>query len=155
MKPKKAANDTKPVLLSGGNPQIPKADGFTSLNEHTDGMSNTILHTEIAGKNDRWTNGKLVSEQTEQGGGWGDPLTGENWLTGSDAAGTTTPGLCLINCTNGHPVGSTARGLYSSHPGGVNSVFADGSVRFLAASTPASTVIALITRAKGDQPGEY
>jgi prepilin-type processing-associated H-X9-DG protein len=128
---------------------------FTALAEHTDGMSNTILHTEIAGKNDRWTNGKLVSEKTEQGGGWGDPLTGENWLTGSDVAGATTPGLCLINCTNGHPVGSTARGLYSFHTGGVNSVFADGSVKFLSASTPASTVIALITRAKGDQPGDY
>src|SRR5947209_7650467 len=76
----------------------------------TDGTSNTMLLAEIAGKTDKWVRGRMVSTATEQGGGWGDPLSGENWLSGSDSTGSTTPGTSLINVTNSEPMGSTAWG---------------------------------------------
>ncbi len=127
---------------------------LTKILEITDGTSNTILSAEIAGKNDLWANGRMISERTEQGGGWGDPLSGANWLTGSDPTGTTTPGTCLIGCTNSQPIGSTGRGLYSHHTSGANVVLADGSVRFLTTSTSPAAVIGLITRSKGDLVGD-
>jgi prepilin-type processing-associated H-X9-DG protein len=40
--------------------------------------------------------------------------------------------------------------LTSDHPGGVNTLFADGSVHFLKNSTNAVTLAALCTRAFGD-----
>ncbi len=116
----------------------------------TDGTSNTILLAEIAGKNDKWVKGQKVSTSTEQGGGWGDPFSGENWLSGSDGTGAVSPGTCVIGCTNSQPLGSTARGLYSFHTSGVNVLLADGSVRFLQASASPKTVVFLVTRAKGE-----
>ena len=115
----------------------------------TDGTSNTIMLAEISGKNDRWIRGQKVSSGTEQGGGWGDPFSGENWLSGSDATGTVTPGPNVIGVTNAQPGLTTARGWYSFHTGGVNVLLADGSCRFLAASASARSVIFMITRAKG------
>jgi len=116
----------------------------------SDGTSNTILLAEIAGKNDLWVRGQRTQTATQQGGGWGDPFSGENWLSGSDTTGTISPGACLIGCTNSQPAGSTARGLYSFHSGGTNVLLADGSVRFVTANTTPSTIVFLITRAKGE-----
>jgi prepilin-type processing-associated H-X9-DG protein len=136
---------------AGGN-----RDGTLSVNFQskvlgvTDGTSNTILLGEVAGKTDLYVKGRQVSQNTEQGSGWGDPLAGENWLSGSDSTGTVSPGTCAINCTNSQPWLSTGRNLYSFHTGGANVVMADGSVRFLPESTSASTVIFLVTRSKGE-----
>lgn len=88
-------------------------------------------------------------------GGWGDPLSGENRLSGSSPDGATSPGPCVVNCSNAHPAGLTARGTYRFHAGGVNVALADGSVRFLAESTSNRTFGYLVTRANGDVvPGE-
>ena len=116
----------------------------------TDGTSNTILLTEVAGRPDKYVQGRLVSTGTEQGGGWGDPLGGETWLSGSDETGTTTPGSCLINCTNAFPPFSTMRGLYSFHSAGINTLMGDGSVRLIGESTDPRQVVYAITRSNGE-----
>lgn len=64
------------------------------------------------------------------------------------AAGTTSGGQCVMNCTNWDEP-------YSFHPRGICAVFADGSTRFLAEDIDPRTMIALVTRAGGDIPGEF
>ena len=50
-------------------------------------------------------------------------------------------GPCVVNCINDKEV-------YSFHTGGANVCMADGSVRFLKASTPIDVVLQLLTRAR-------
>ena len=138
------------VLQANRNPTATPTNLSTSINSISDGTSNTILLAEISGKNDKYTRGRKVSVGTEQGGGWGDPFSGENWLLGTDETGTISPGSCVIGCTNSQPAGSTAFSLYSFHTSGVNTLFSDGAVRFLASSTTPRNVVQMITRAGGE-----
>src|SRR5712692_7902186 len=50
----------------------------------------------------------------------------------------------LIGVTNGHFQGSGALGWYSFHPGGINVVLADGSVRFVSNNIKPTTLMAAI-----------
>jgi prepilin-type processing-associated H-X9-DG protein len=52
-------------------------------------------------------------------------------------------GPCMINYTSNNE-------LYSWHTGGVNALFADGSVHFLKETTPAALIVALVTRSGGE-----
>ena len=45
--------------------------------------------------------------------------------------------------------------MYSFHPGGVNFVMADGTVRFLSQNIDANTYAALITKAGGEVVGDF
>ena len=92
----------------------------------------------------------MVSSGDQQGGGWGDPFSGENWISGSDTTGTVSPGSCVIGCTNSEPAGSTGRGLYSFHTGGAQVLLADGSVHFLSSSTGGNVVAYLVTKSNGE-----
>ena len=114
----------------------------------TDGTSNTVMIAEIAGRNDLYRLGQKVTG-LNLGGGWGDPINGENWYGGSLPNGTGA-GACVINCTNEY-----GKGMYAFHTGGVNVSFADGSVRFLTQSTDPKTVSNIITAAKGEVAGNY
>ena len=53
-------------------------------------------------------------------------------------------GPCVINCHNGW------NGVYSFHPGGIDALSCDGSVRFLKESVAKSVVKAYVTRAEGE-----
>jgi prepilin-type N-terminal cleavage/methylation domain-containing protein len=121
-----------------------------------DGLANTILVAELAGRPDVWRAGGLstlnpAAGESTAGAGWGDPLNGESWLNGSLYDGTGTQGPCPINCTN-----LTTRGLYAFHPVGANVVMGDASVRLLSASIDPATFAYLVTRAGGEViPGNY
>jgi prepilin-type N-terminal cleavage/methylation domain-containing protein/prepilin-type processing-associated H-X9-DG protein len=135
--PYPSADEVK-ALLAGG--EIPFTSRSTRPNEVTDGLSNTVLLIEDAGKPQRWQVGELVDPgDVVSGAGWADPGGYFN-LQGDVDSG------CLINCLN-------SRSIYSFHFNGANFAFADGSVRFLSTSTSLKTLVALLTAKSGDIPG--
>jgi len=127
----------------------------------TDGTSNTILLAEVAGRTQVWRAGQLATTSLGglkttndlgtaaepwtdvTGGGWADAATGQFTLAGSAGTGTVSGGSCAVNCSN-------ALGFYSFHSGGANSVFADGSVRFIRAGATPLALVAAVSRAGGE-----
>jgi len=133
------------------------------IRDVTDGLTNTMMVTECAGRPQLYQNGKLVpdgSPKTWSGSGTvTSPFpTGGVWashnkgfvVNGAATDGNTTAnaGTCGINCSNDNE-------LYSFHTGGVNTLMGDGSVRFLGASISMQTLVALISRDGGEVVGEF
>ena len=114
----------------------------------TDGLSNTFLLLEDAGRPQLWRMGRLASGRS-QNCGWADPdyaiaLDGSDTLfTGSGQAA----GPCVMNCTNDNEA-------YSFHRGICLSLLGDASVRTLYEGIDNRTFAALSTRASGEIVGE-
>ena len=114
---------------------------MTRLAEITDGTSQTILLVECAGRPKLWRAGRVVPAGYAAGGPWvAGTLT---FCQGSTADGARQPGRCAINCTND-------REVYSFHPGGANTVLADGALQFLNATIDIRIFARLVTRAGGE-----
>lgn len=111
----------------------------------TDGLSNTIMIAEDAGRPNLVRKGMDTGATTADGWGWADPDCGFS-VDGVQADLTTTGGTCFINCTNDSE-------FYAFHTGGMNVCLGDGSVRFIRTSISAATLAALVTREAGDLPG--
>ena len=151
-----------------GGPGIMSKTEYVRITDITDGTSNTIHIAESGGRPDLYRVGRLVYQATTsngvQGGGWpraGSELSG---LVGSSVDGTTPVGPCGINCTNGEDgrsqaypnpyYGTDGTGhIYAFHPGGANTLFGEGSVRFLNANINIATLAALVTRSAGEAVG--
>jgi prepilin-type processing-associated H-X9-DG protein len=101
----------------------------------TDGLSQSILLGECAGREDVWRRGvrtpvnfTSTPKVRARGGAWG--TTDNPYTIGQrnawDPAFGPIPGFVAINNSNewGHC-------FYSFHPGGASFAFADGSIRFL------------------------
>jgi prepilin-type N-terminal cleavage/methylation domain-containing protein/prepilin-type processing-associated H-X9-DG protein len=150
---KAACGDYAPTMsvapVLGGLGGVLAPNHMTRLRDIADGTSNTILLTEDAGRPKHWRVGTAGDDQTVNGGPWAGFNNGIV-LQGSQPDGSSRPGPCALNCTNDHEV-------YSFHAGGVNAVFADGSVHFLQAGISVPTLAALITRAGGEvvSPSDY
>ncbi|MGD9857765.1 MAG: DUF1559 domain-containing protein [Planctomycetaceae bacterium] len=146
--------DVPGVLADGGQ--------GSKIRDILDGTSNTILLSELAGRNKLYWKRALqtstapfdkawIQERTA-GGGWGDPLK-ENWVKGTGFSGPETSsqgGLCPINCSN-----QKDAGLYSWHTGGAHILLCDGSARFLNQNIDLFTFAGLITALKGEVIGEF
>ena len=97
------------------------------------------------------------TQYTADGWGWAD-INGGFSVDGANSAGvqnntsgsgaTTIVGTCSMNCTNDSE-------MYSFHTGGVQTLLADGSVRFLSENIGGSTLVGLITLQGGEVPGEF
>lgn len=152
-------------------------DASPKINKVTDGLSNTIMIAEVAARNQLYdfrilrtasnpdggsTYLNYLSNQNNYaGGGWADP-DNSTWLDGAVMGGLTGSASssgsgtnynlngCAINCTN-----LIAHSLYSFHPGGINVVMGDGSVRFLNESMNSAVLAGAITRAGSDILGDF
>jgi prepilin-type processing-associated H-X9-DG protein len=126
-------------------------NGRRRLSEITDGLSNTLLVAEFAGRPDHWVMGeKQPTNAGLQWAHWWGPWASYNssiYKTWS-ADGTTPGGPCTINCNNNW-------GVYAFHAGGANGLLCDGSVRFLRVGLDRDVFAGLVTRAGGEVvPGE-
>jgi prepilin-type N-terminal cleavage/methylation domain-containing protein/prepilin-type processing-associated H-X9-DG protein len=88
----------------------------------TDGLSNTFIVSEDAGRPVRCEFGKILAGGTSSGAAWADYQS--EYFT----HGVSGERNCHTNCTNDNED-------YSFHPGGANKLYADGSVRLMKVST--------------------
>jgi|GEM_PF-3514686 len=149
----------------------------TYIRDITDGTSNTMMIAECCGRPGLFrTNARrLVTGQTaatyspKDGWGWAD--TGNSGaIDGASADGmlinsakkpsvignlpTCTAAACPPSATYFMNVVNDSE-LYSWHTGGVQALFADGSVRFLSENISLQTLGAILTRNAGDIPGDF
>jgi prepilin-type N-terminal cleavage/methylation domain-containing protein/prepilin-type processing-associated H-X9-DG protein len=136
------------LIAQGLIDPVENLDGVLPLNymvrpaEILDGTSNTILAAECAGRNQRWQAGTLVPNEVSYGGPWVSRYN-RLLIQGATSDGATQPGHCGVNCLN-------YLEIYSFHPSGANTVFADGSMHFLRAGLDIRIVARLVTRAGGE-----
>lgn len=157
--PANAASAAAMATQQGTNSE----DGSVTIQKVTDGLSNTIMIAELAGRNNYMEMNRMVTPAIDNsaaflklyyqqimqgGGGWAD-IWNTEWVDGGQQGGNNDVSLgnaqaaqsCVINCTN-----KTARGFYGFHTGGCQFVFGDGSVRFISANVDDLTIGAAITR---------
>jgi prepilin-type N-terminal cleavage/methylation domain-containing protein/prepilin-type processing-associated H-X9-DG protein len=111
------------------------------LRDTLDGLSNSIMYTECAGKPDIWCGRKMTGGLNYKTG-WASHATGFDpklYVPG----GCTGIGPCSVNCSNDQAV-------FAFHPGGANVGMGDGSVRFLPQTISPQVFVAMLTRANGD-----
>jgi prepilin-type N-terminal cleavage/methylation domain-containing protein len=130
-----------------------------SFNYIRDGLSNSILMIESAGRPQIWRKGSAFSAPPTDrvnGGGWARPAS-DLALIGSSADGTSAVGPCAMNCTNGeaagsaypHPIYNTngTGQFYSFHGDCVKALLADGSVHVLDEKMDIRMLARYVTRA--------
>ncbi|WP_254511629.1 DUF1559 domain-containing protein [Anatilimnocola floriformis] len=157
-----------PRLLSSGlvdfadTGMLPK-NGDPRMADVTDGLSNTAMYAESAGRpfvyRKGWKRfGNLPTDRLNAGG-WSRPAS-DFTLDGSSYDGATFPGPCAVNCANGEQIGTTfphpyyategTAEAFAFHPAGINVAMGDGSVRFVQESINIREFARLITRANGE-----
>jgi prepilin-type N-terminal cleavage/methylation domain-containing protein/prepilin-type processing-associated H-X9-DG protein len=133
--------------LLGVQPKDPRILGVMTedtpcpIFQITDGLSNTILLVEDAGRPSGYILGKPVTASPGQGG-WADS-NGPFTIAGADPRSGSIHGSCGVNCNNNSEI-------YSFHSGGANVVMADASVHYLDQAINICTLTALTSRAGGE-----
>jgi prepilin-type processing-associated H-X9-DG protein len=121
-------------------------DNITRISQVVDGLSNTIMVSESAGRPHLYRAGgrrdATVTPSEGSAGGWADYDTGYT-LHGYTVDGMRSPGPCFTSCTNSNED-------YSFHPGGGNYLMGDGSVRFVKSTMSIRTFVRILTRAGGE-----
>jgi prepilin-type N-terminal cleavage/methylation domain-containing protein/prepilin-type processing-associated H-X9-DG protein len=149
-------SQVRPIRLVAGFFFVPKnkdayVDPFTVMevdpprqSDIPDGLSQTFMVLEDAGRPERYEEGKWTPPSNGR-----YPARNEHWADPENRI--TIQALCrsnqVVNCNNGNEI-------YSFHLGnGANYCFGDGSVRFIRQEIAPATFAALYTRAGGEIPG--
>src|SRR5690606_30335444 len=145
--------DNEPGIMEYNNPKA-------AFRHVTDGLSNTILLAESAGRPFLYRKGNQVTSDATKarvnGGGWCRPAS-DIIVSGLTADGTAETGTCALNCANGsdivesgypHPYHVTfgTSHPYAFHTGVVVHAFGDGSVRVVAEGIDIREYARLVTR---------
>ncbi len=159
-----AAYATNVNTTGAVEPGILQKNTLVRIADVTDGLSNTILVVESAGRPQIWRAGRpygTVPAQKVNGGGWARPASDLTFQT-STADGTSFPGPCAVNCTNGFdyptynmsPFGTEGTAEpYGFHTNSLNVLMGDGSVRGVSSGISVYTFAALITRSGAEVIG--
>ena len=152
-------NTLNPKYADNTNIGILRKD-VSRISSVTDGLSNTIMVSECAGRPQLFQKGMLVPDGSTKtwsstatkpfptGGVWASHNKGF-LIDGAQTNGyTNSLGPCAINCSNDSE-------LYSLHTGIVNALMGDGSVRSLGASTAMQLVISLVTSSGAEIVSEF
>jgi prepilin-type N-terminal cleavage/methylation domain-containing protein len=112
--------------------------------EVTDGLSNTFMLVEDAGRPFRYRTGGIRINSTTRFEG-ASVLDHANIMTlqGYSQDGQTSTGPCAVNCSNNNEI-------YAFHPGGAHVVMGDASIRLLSKTTDIRIVARLLTRGAGE-----
>ncbi|MFL5329431.1 MAG: DUF1559 domain-containing protein [Gemmataceae bacterium] len=110
----------------------------TSISEVTDGLSQTIMLTEDAGRPREYKENGVATGWQPGPNSWNDP---DNIFLTQEWCNTK-----FFNCSNGHE-------LYSFHLNGGVYLFGDGSVHLIPITIDVNVFYALCTRQYGDNPG--
>jgi prepilin-type N-terminal cleavage/methylation domain-containing protein/prepilin-type processing-associated H-X9-DG protein len=145
-------------------------DGFKpSLKDATDGLSNTIMLAESAGRPFVYRGRKRADDTTAQfparrlnAGGWVRPASDIS-IDGSSANGATfrSSPTKVVNATNGESIETAAfqsgyygtdggSEVYAFHPAGANVAFGDGSVKLINSNITIRLFSSLVTRSGGE-----
>jgi prepilin-type N-terminal cleavage/methylation domain-containing protein len=142
-------------------PGIMQKNATNRIGDVTDGLSNTFLLIESAGRPQIYRlNVPFSSVPTDKvnGGGWARPASDFAFQT-STPNGASFPGTCAVNCTNGFdyltynssPFGTEGTSeAYSFHTGVINALLGDGSVHSISSGVSVTTFAALVTRNGGE-----
>lgn len=129
----------------------PEGKPFVKISEVTDGLSNTIMFGEMAGRQKLYYKGKATPGTTLTDGGltlnsfYGDSNTAREIrsYSGANPANLAEVGCNAINVYN-------ENGLYSFHTGGIQNCMGDGSVQFISQNISVTVLAGLITRDGGE-----
>lgn len=147
-------------------PGIMEKNKTVRIADVRDGLSNTLAIVESAGRPSLYRKSVKIGSVPAvkvNGGGWCRPASDLDFIS-SDPTGTTYPGNCAINCTNGFdytsynmlPFGTEGTSQpFSFHTNAMNALMGDGSVRTINSSISVQTFAALVTRANGEVVGDY
>jgi hypothetical protein len=116
-------------------------DKFTKPREVIDGLSNTIMLIEDAGRPQLYQLGKLIPNSSANNPKWAEPE--HTILIGAICNSNQQ----IVNCHNDNEI-------YSLHGAGSNFVMGDGAVFHLRQDIKLKTFQALVTRAGEDVPAE-
>ncbi len=140
---------------------------YTPFRNVYDGLSNTMLMYESAGRNHYWVNRQMLADSVPTAdvyfngnrGDWSSPNIGYLVqkmfveLNPSDPLGTAPTVTSyvgrMINATNYRAQ------MYSFHIGGIQISMADGAVRFISENTSTDIISALSTIDGGEPMGEF
>lgn len=167
-------NQTVWDTVTAANPAFPGSDSvlgmmasnrFTKFASVTDGLSNTIMVAEAAGRPSRYEMGKMLEQYAASpfgnptgyiNGPWAYPgnviaVDGASvQLSGTitrafnlSTSNVNTGTRCTLNCTNQGEI-------YAFHSGGANICAGDSSTRFLAATTDLKVLYLMCARADGN-----
>ena len=121
----------------------------TRASQITDGLSHTMMLTEVAGRPEHWEMGAHTARLEPLPSSWANPYCTSFDIQAIDLG---RPEKCVMQCAN---TTSFDGEIYSFHPSGVTFLFADGHVAMFSGETNPRIILSLVTPNAADGIGSH